>query len=121
VDLISIVRSILKTGGEAGVKAGELALEAEFPWLKLPIISWLWRNIFEKYASAFIKALMDKSTEILVPVINEMRASAADEASKRLQKKLDEANLTAAQLEAEIILWEEKYEALIRMRRSTPD
>lgn len=101
--------------------AGELALEAAYPWLKLPIINWIWKSILGKYAAAFIKALMDKSTEILVPVINELKASAAEEASAKLQKVIDDKNTTAAQLQREILAWEEKYEDLIRMRRATPD
>lgn len=121
MDVVEGVRKGIKAGGEAGVSAGEQAVEAAHPWLKLPIINWLWRSILEKFTDAIIKALMDKSTEILIPIINTHAASAAQEASDRLQKIIDEGKATEAELNAEIEKWEEKYEALIRMRRSTPD
>lgn len=121
MDLISAVRQALKFGGEAGVKAGELAAEAWAPWLKLPIINWLWKNILEHFTDALIKAIMDKSTEIIVPIINTYAASAADKASEELKKVIEDKNATQAQLEAEIERWEKKYEDLVRMRRATPD
>lgn len=121
MDLISAIRRVLKLGGEAGVTAGELAVEAWAPWLKLPIINWIWRNILEQFTDALIKAIMDKSTELIIPVINEYAASAADKASEELKKVIEDKNATQAQLEAQIERWEKKYEDLIRMRRATPD
>lgn len=121
MDLVSAVRQAIKLGGQIGEVAGEAALEVAYPWLKLPIINWIWKTILEKYVNAFIKAIMDKSTELIIPIIDSHAASVAQAESDRLQKMIEDKNTKQAELEAEILRWEEKYEILIRMRRATPD
>jgi hypothetical protein len=121
VDIVSAVRAVLKAGAEIGVQAGEAAAIAAYPWLGLPFIKQIWETILEHYAAAFDKALMDESTKLIIPIIDKIKADAAEAESAKYKAMLEGANATSEQLQKENDEWEQKYADLIHQRRATPD
>lgn len=121
MDLASVVRQAIKVAGESGIKAGEAAVIAAYPWLGWPVIKQLWTAVIEKFLSGYIKSLMDESTKILIPIINENLAEAAEAESEKLKALLDNSKTTEAELSRELEIWKRKYSDLIRMRVAAPD
>lgn len=118
-DVVSGVRDGISIIGNAAIKAGEAAAIAAYPWLGLPVIKQIWESILGHFLDAVILTMQDSSTRILIPIIDQAQADAANQATEKLKKDLEDVRADSLQTQRDLDEVKKAYADLIHMRTST--
>lgn len=95
LDVINSVIDTLIKG--LGVESAISAATVYAPWLSLPVISWLFRQLVEAVASRIDAGLKTEIDNIIIRVQNDIRKGAYDDAIEKIKNPgASEEDLEAA-------------------------
>ncbi len=119
MDQVSAADTVISVIGEAALKAGEAALIVQYPFLGLPVISWIWEFFLGKLEALVILNLQKSSNVLIIRFSEEANAQAASAAADKLKQVQDAPQKNQADIDKALQDFKDAYQKLIGFRTSS--
>lgn len=117
-DAVSAADSVISVIAEMAIEGGEAALIAQFPFLGIPPISWIFKWLVRFIAQPIIDQLRKSASIQIIDFGEDKKNASAKEAKEKLKEVLDNEKSSASEVENAKDDFKARYADLVRFRTS---